>query len=471
MVMMIYTISLLLNTVVLLIALYFMIESFREKEGRAKYFGLLGTLFHGFLFPLIIFVPFLRLPILLLFIVYVTLLVLVLIPHKLKPLGSVEYIVGKVLRFDERTTVFRSFHLKPGTERSKEFYKKHPELEDYDKKRQELGGWNLGPAGKIDKYYPPTKSMVEAAEESAFLFGSHFEANPADGSVPHEMDPKQASNIIKNYAKHIGADLVGITIINPLWLYSHRGEECYPETDKYGSEIKNEFKYAVVFATEMNYEHVMTAPHTPLVAESMNNYAKGVYISTMLAKWFAKMGYEASAQHFSHFDMVMPPVAIDAGIGEYARNGYLITDKFGARVRLGGVLTNMPLEVDQPISLGVNEFCSRCKKCATSCPSNSIPEGDEIIHNGVKKWKLDDESCYMLWGKFGTDCAICMSVCPYSRPNTPLHRVIRWMVKQSPIARKLFPHIDNLIYGKRWRPKETTSWLANPKTTMKKEVY
>jgi reductive dehalogenase len=465
------TISLLLNSVVTLIALYFMIESIREKEGRAPYFGLLGTLFHGFLFPLIIFVPFLRLPILLLFIVYVTLLVLVLIPHKLKPLGSVEYIVGKVLRFDERTTVFRSFHLKPGTERSTEFYKKHPELEDYDKKRQELGGWNLGPAGKIDKYYQPTKSMVEAAEESAFLFGSHFEANPADGSEQHEMDPKQASNIVKNYACHIGADLVGITKINPLWLYSHRGEECYPEIDKYGSEIKNEFKYAVVFATEMNYGHVMTAPHTPLVAESMNNYAKGVYISTMLAKWFAKMGYKASAQHFSHFDMVMPPVAIDAGIGEYARNGYLISDKFGARVRLGGVLTNMPLAVDQPISLGVNEFCSRCKKCATSCPSNSIPEGDEIIHNGVKKWKLDDESCYMLWGKFGTDCAICMSVCPYSRPNTPLHRVIRWMVKQSPIARKLFPHIDNLVYGKRWRPKTTTSWLANPKTTMKKEVY
>ena len=29
---------------------------------------------------------------------------------------------------------------------------------------------------------------------------------------------------VKGYARNRGADLVGITEINPLWLYSHRGE-------------------------------------------------------------------------------------------------------------------------------------------------------------------------------------------------------------------------------------------------------
>lgn len=446
-------------------------ESVAEKEHRAPVFGFAGAVFHGLLMLMIIFFPSARPPILLLFGLYTVALLIVLIPGKPKARGSMDYVEGDVQRFDERTTVFRSFHLKPGTERYEWFYREYPQYQEYDIKRQQLGGWNLEPPGKIDKFYPPTKSMTEAAEETAFLFGRYFEATPSGKTEKCNVTPDKASDIVKNYTRHIGADLVGITKINPNWLYSFRGEEVYPELDEWGREIRNELPYAVIFATEMDYKHVITAPHTPLVAESMNNYAKGVYISTMLSRWFSHMGYRASAQHFSHFDIIIPPVAIDAGIGEYARNGYLITDRFGARVRLGGVFTDMPLATDAPTALGVTEFCRKCKKCATSCPSKSIPEGDEVLHNGVKKWKLDDESCYMLWGKFGTDCAICMSVCPFSRPNTPLHRSVRWFVKHSPVARTFFPHIDNFLYGKRWRPKKISPWLDYPRNKGKREIY
>jgi hypothetical protein len=32
------------------------------------------------------------------------------------------------------------------------------------------------------------------------------------------------------------------------------------------------------------------------------------------------------------------------------------------------------------------------------------------------------------YASVGTDCSICMGVCPYSRPNRGLHRLARWAI-------------------------------------------
>ncbi|MFA5907039.1 MAG: 4Fe-4S dicluster domain-containing protein, partial [Desulfobacula sp.] len=127
--------------------------------------------------------------------------------------------------------------------------------------------------------------------------------------------------------------------------------------------------------------------------------------------------------------------------------------------------------VDSPISLGVEEFCKACKKCADSCPSKSIPQGEKLVYNGFSKWKLNEEGCYDYWSKVGTDCSICMAICPFSRPDTPLHKVVRKFVAKSRVAQMVFPHVDNCLYGKRWRPKHTVSWLNYRKDLDKNEIY
>lgn len=96
---------------------------------------------------------------------------------------------------------------------------------------------------------------------------------------------------VKGYARNRGADLVGITEINPLWLYSHRGEIFHENWQYWGKEIKVEHKYAIVFATEMSFEMVGTGPHSPTMIESMGNYAQGAYIATQLAHFIANLGY------------------------------------------------------------------------------------------------------------------------------------------------------------------------------------
>jgi reductive dehalogenase len=209
----------------------------------------------------------------------------------------------------------------------------------------------------------------------------------------------------------------------------------------------------------MDCKLVGGAPHTPSVVESGVNYAKGAYISTILASFIAQLGYEAVAHHFRHYDFVLVPLAIDAGLGELGRFGYLITKPFGPRIRLAAVTTSLPLIPDKPIDLGVQEFCARCLKCADTCPSQAIPGGGKVVFNGVEKWKLEEESCFSYWAKVGTDCNICMAICPYSRPNRSIHRPMRWMVGRSPFARALFPYVDNLVYGRKWRPKRVPSWI------------
>jgi reductive dehalogenase len=224
----------------------------------------------------------------------------------------------------------------------------------------------------------------------------------------------------------------------------------------------------------MNHGHVISAPHTPTVAESAHLYAKGAYMTTLLAKWFSCMGYRGIAEHTRNYNILLPPLAVDAGLGEVGRQGYLIAPYFGARVRIFAVLTDMPLIPDKPISLGVEEFCQKCKKCADACPSKSIPQGEKVIHNGFEKWKLDEDSCFDYWSKVGTDCSICMAICPFSRPNTWLHKFVRLFVARSKIAQTLFPSIDNFLYVKRWHPKKVEPWIDyrdNKHQTDKDEVF
>lgn len=451
------------DVICLCAAVYFMIESLREKEHRAPYFGLAGSIFHLILIPLIIWVPFLKIPITILFCVYVLFFLLCLIPGTPNPKalkGSTGYKVEDVKRFDERDTVFariEGLQQYPEIEQFEEYYKNHPEFKGYDNKRKD-GGFPVGPAGTIDEYYPPTKSMVEANWIMCEIMGNHYSAERSPDAADFKISPERITEIVKRFTLHIGADLVGVCKVDSQWAYTNRGEIPFGP-DEHGKELPEPLPYAVVFAVEMGYEHVSTAPHTPAVAESITQYCKGEFISTILAQWFSLMGYEARAQHFLHYDHIMVPLAVDAGLGELGRQGYLISSKYGCRIRVFGVTTDMILVPDKPVSIGVDEFCERCKKCATSCPSNSIPLGNKTVHNGIEKWKLNDEKCYTFWGKVGTDCAICMSICPFSRPDRPIHRLVRWIISRSPLARTAFPYIDNIIYGKKWRPKKLSSWL------------
>lgn len=378
--------------------------------------------------------------------------------------GTEGYIIGKVKRFDEREQVFSRGYLPPGSEQYRAFYDEHPQWEADDEKRREKG-IPLGLPGAIDKPHerPNVAALFASLSIPRHLGNPHAvqpEASPLFGGKRMSLSPKEATERVKGLALHLGADLVGIAEINPLWVYSTRGHIKDDNWERWGSEIKVSHPYAITFAVEMSRDMVWTAPHTPSVVESGLAYAKGAFISTELASFIANLGYSATANHFQHYDVLLVPVAVDAGLGEAGRLGLLMTKEFGPRVRLACVTTDLPLIPDGPVDIGVEDFCKVCKKCVHCCPSKSIPFDAPREVNGTLKWKLNAETCFEYWGKIGTDCCLCMRVCPWSHPRTLPHRLITELVVRNQAARRIFSYMDDLFYGKRPKPAFPPKWAT-----------
>jgi reductive dehalogenase len=382
--------------------------------------------------------------------------------------GTRGLIQGKVAKHDERDIIFaRNRALRPGSKEYKAYYAKHPEKEEFDTKRRARGG-PIGIPGKIDS----PNSDANVAMTMASLNIPHYLSAPdmirpkphfalkeklKDKKVP--ISPQEASLRIKGFAKSVGADMVGITKIDPLWVYSHRGEIFNENWEDWGQDINMTHQYGVVLAEEMALDMIGSAPHTPTVIESMKDYAKGAVISTQIASMIANLGYFATANHLRHYECILPPLAVDAGLGEVGRCGYLMTKEFGARIRLSLVTTDLELVPDKPVDIGVEHFCIICKKCAHCCPSQAIPEEDDPMEvNGSLRWKLNEEACFDYWGKVGTDCNVCMNVCPWSHARTFPHRLIVAMISRNSLARYIFQILDDVFYGKKPKPKAAPKW-------------
>ncbi len=190
------------------------------------------------------------------------------------------------------------------------------------------------------------------------------------------------------------------------------------------------------------------------------HYAKGAVIATQLTRFIANLGYRATANHFRHYENLLVPLAVDAGLGELGRLGYLITKEYGPRIRLAAVTTDLPLVPDKPKDIGVLHFCAICKKCAVCCPSHSIAAGERTVVNGSLRWKLNDKTCFDYWGKIGTDCNVCMRVCPWSHARTFPHKVIVELITRNRKAARLFSVMDDIFYGRRPKAKKPPEWAV-----------
>jgi ferredoxin len=344
-------------------------------------------------------------------------------------------------RVDERDIMFAREEYEPGTERYDVYYTMRPEKKEIDDRIRQLPEL-LAPGGK---YYDPFRS---AYVESQFENQRH-QVNLVDGPVNPDrqsVDPEEISRTLKKVTLHLGADDVGIARLNPSYVYSHVGRGPEP----WGAEIENKHPYAIVFTVKMDYAKVEEAPGIGISEETALQYANVQRISIVLAEYIRSLGYPARA-HIpgSNYQIILPPVAYDAGLGEVGRLGYLISPRFGARIRLGAVTTEIPLVPDKPIQFGVQDFCEKCRKCAVNCPPGAIPYGDRTMVRGIEKWQLNIEKCFYYWRSIGTDCGLCMKVCPFSHPDTLVHNILRKGIWRSSFARSVSVFGDDLFYGKK----------------------
>jgi ferredoxin len=350
---------------------------------------------------------------------------------------------------DERDTMFSRNLLKTGTKEFEEYYSNHPDKKEKDKKFRK----NPGLLAEGTLFY--NKHIFRAAEANfdlitenrRFVTGAVAEKNK-------EADAEKTTPFIKNLAKKYGALDVGITLLKNEHLYSFRGRN-----HNYGEKVDNNHQYAIGLTVEMDQDFTRNAPYALAVLESSRQYVRSGIIALKMAHYIRRLGYDARAHIDGEYEVICPLVARDAGLGEIGRMGLLMTPNQGPRVRIAVVTTSIPLLLDKrKEDYSMIDFCKTCKKCAEVCPSRAISFDDRKEINGVLRWQIDQEACFTYWTKAGTDCARCMSVCPYSHPDNALHRVVRYGIKNSPVFRYLAVKMDDFFYGRKPEPLKMPEW-------------
>jgi ferredoxin len=297
----------------------------------------------------------------------------------------------------------------------------------------------------------------EASFTLTEVMGAIVEGNAAEKKTT--LPVEKMTTYIKGLAGYYGALDVGITELQPYHVYSHIGRG--PGT--YGAEVPMEHDYAVAFTVEMDHEMVGTNPTPPGVMESAKQYVEVGRVAVQLAEVIRRMGFEARAHIDGNYRVIAPLVARDAGLGEIGRMGLLMTPQQGPRVRLGVVTTTLELVPDGRVpSQALIDFCTICNKCAENCPSNTISFEARQEIDGALRWRINPDSCFLYWNVIGTDCGICMAVCPYSHPDTLPHNTLRWGIARSGFMRRGALWLDDLFYGKKPLPREAPQWTQVP---------
>ena len=367
-------------------------------------------------------------------------------------------IPGPQNRVDERDALFHRFlRLTPGSREFRQYYTEHPENLDMDDQIRRLPSF----AGPGSVTFDPLASLYQKA---VFDILSRFIGHVPDNNTATSDDsgadiPTDTMTArLKHFAAYLGADLTGSTRLNPSYVYSHIGRG----PGRWGAPIELKHSHALVIAVEMRHDMVRHAPGIPELTETARSYCNTAGIAMILARYIQLIGFEARAHIDADYRVMCVPIAVDAGLGELGRIGLLITKRYGPRVRLAVVTTNLPLSEDSRDIFGVQDFCSLCRKCADNCPSGAIDTGEKKPRNGVIKWQSRQELCYRYWRLHGTDCGICLKVCPYSHPHSVFHSAVRRIIQRNPLARRLAVRGDDLFYGKKpAHPIHNPEWMAD----------
>jgi epoxyqueuosine reductase len=362
-------------------------------------------------------------------------------------------LVGPIERFDQRSDMFRRARYDPEwIERTGAFY------DPFQVRVREKAGYGHEEYALSDAawYVEGVCGRGCRGSDLEGLYAwehPHTESAHASSDLKIDAsDPATVSRKVKRAARLYGASLVGICELDWRWLYSHVSDDTSGEHRPL--EIPEEFRHAIVMAIEMDYALIQTSPTGGAAAATGLGYSKMAFVAGLVAQFIRNLGYQAIP--CGNDTALSIPLAVEAGLGELGRNGLLITEKYGPRIRICKVFTDLPLVPDGPRFFGVEEFCRKCLKCAEDCPSRAISFGEKTTealnistNPGVLKWPVNGEQCFKYWVANRLDCATCIRVCPFNQEEGRLHDLVRLGVKHVPQLDPLYLWFDALLgYGK-----------------------
>jgi epoxyqueuosine reductase len=237
--------------------------------------------------------------------------------------------------------------------------------------------------------------------------------------------PAEWTERLKRFALDHEADLVGVTALDPLWIYEGYDVPSHP--------------HVVVFGIVMDHAQLSQAPATeekPAGAlEVAVQYNRGARVAMNVANWIRAQGYDATPHQGPWAgSLSMLPAALACGFGELGKHGSIINRTYGSSFRLAAVTTDMPLAGDAPDAFGADDFCVNCQVCADACPPDAIFRTKQTVR-GETKWYVDFDKCIPYFNEtFG--CGICIAVCPWSTPGRAPKLATRWTERQATRAER-----------------------------------
>ncbi|NNC80576.1 MAG: 4Fe-4S dicluster domain-containing protein [Acidimicrobiales bacterium] len=258
--------------------------------------------------------------------------------------------------------------------------------------------WQFGhPMGKLEFLFQGIRSETEwiALLKRQWL-SRRFSGEKSDVQVPVD-DPAAMTEQIKQLTRDAGAVMVGIAPLTE---------------DMLKEEHPFDYPHVISFGVQMDREAALQAPseHAGLTIQS--EYRATDRISAAVAKHIREMGWDAEAAIHS---LIQIPAAIEAGLGQLGKHGSMISKELGSMYRLGAIVTNLPLVLDSPEDIGVDDFCARCQVCTTNCPPHAIFDTKQMVR-GRERWYVDFDTCIPYFVE-NHGCGICIGVCPWSEPG------------------------------------------------------
>lgn len=226
---------------------------------------------------------------------------------------------------------------------------------------------------------------------------------PVAASRTELGDPAQAAARVKQKARELGADLVGICALEPTDLYRGR-------TVEHG--------LAIALGKAMRYEAFVEVPSRASAIECVRIYHALGEVVIGLAAWIREQGWPCRVEHpIGDSDVQHVPLAIRAGFGELGRHGSVIHPEFGPLFRMGSVLTDLPLALDAPLDAGIGAFCDSCRACRIYCPADAIPDERDASHGvdpqGNARYVVDTGKCFAYFAEHQY-CSACLPACVYA---------------------------------------------------------
>jgi len=182
-----------------------------------------------------------------------------------------------------------------------------------------------------------------------------------------------------------GIDLIGVADLSHVV-----GIRTHPRN------LLKSYRYGISFVLALDkYDDAYTFDTEEQIAFPLIRKASALVRDFILEQGFKAIaldpndGLAASGPLYYRSKLSMKAIARAAGLGWIGKSAVFVSEKFGPRVCLGVVLTDMPLIPGEPSK----NRCGNCSKCAKACPVGALNATEFEFYPKELSNVLEREKC------------------------------------------------------------------------------